>query len=84
LEGQVPSDWRKELVIECEKPDGRMLHTGRYKYTAYASGAHPEELFDLQEDPGELRNLAEAPEHRAVLEDCRHRLAAWRRENGDT
>lgn len=83
LEGQAPPDWRKELVVECAKPDGRLLHTGRYKYMAYASGAHPEELFDLENDPGELRNLAEEASHAEELADCRRRLAAWRRENGD-
>ena len=31
----------------------------------------PEELYDLQTDPDEVRNLAGSPEHRAVLEELR-------------
>jgi arylsulfatase A-like enzyme len=31
----------------------------------------PEELYDLQTDPDEVRNLVHSPEHRAVLEELR-------------
>ncbi len=34
----------------------------------------PEELYDLQNDPDEVRNLAALPEHRAVLETLRREL----------
>ncbi|SDE20421.1 choline-sulfatase [Paenibacillus sp. UNCCL117] len=36
---------------------GRMLRTGRWKYIAYASEEAQDQLFDLEADPQELRNL---------------------------
>jgi hypothetical protein len=35
-----------------------------------------EELYDLEADPHELKNLALDPAHRAVLDDYRKRLLA--------
>ncbi|MGR3756573.1 MAG: choline-sulfatase [Tranquillimonas sp.] len=51
------------------------LRAGRWKYTNCASD--PEQLFDLQDDPQELVNLAGRPDHREVLE--RFRLEAAER-----
>ena len=42
-----------------------MLRNGRYKYNYYVGYAP--ELFDLQADPGEARNLAADPAHAAIL-----------------
>ena len=36
-----------------------------------------EELYDLAEDPDETKNLADSPEHRAVLERLRTARRAW-------
>lgn len=50
---------------------GRMLRTSRYKYVRYASGEHPEQLFDLELDPGEMNSIVYSAAHRDVL--ARHR-----------
>jgi N-sulfoglucosamine sulfohydrolase len=42
-----------------------------------------EELFDVQSDPDELRNLAGDAAHAAVLADMRARLARWQSETND-
>ncbi|HNR32505.1 MAG TPA: sulfatase, partial [Candidatus Hydrogenedentes bacterium] len=42
-----------------------------------------EELYDLENDPFELDNLAEAPEHRETLERMRARLESWVLETRD-
>ena len=42
-----------------------------------------EELYDLQEDPHELRNLAPDPEHSEQLASLRKRLDDWMRETAD-
>ena len=64
--------------------------TLRWAYTLHPRGAY-EELYDLQADPGERRNLAggaapggasAAPG--AVIEDLRARLGAWLSARGDS
>lgn len=42
-----------------------------------------EELYDLAEDPNELRNLAGDPAHAGTLEDLRGRVDGWMRETAD-
>jgi uncharacterized sulfatase len=44
----------------------------------------PEELYDLEADPDETRNLASAPEHQATLERLRGALRRWILETRDT
>lgn len=43
----------------------------------------PEELYDLDEDPPEVRNLAESAAHADVLKDLRGRLEVWQRRSED-
>jgi N-sulfoglucosamine sulfohydrolase len=52
---------------------------------AYATMRRPPryELYDLQADPYEYRNLAADPAHRGTLDALSGRLADWRRETGD-
>jgi len=42
-----------------------------------------EELYDLDADPYEVRNLAGSPEHQAVLARMRQALDAWQKDTGD-
>lgn len=42
-----------------------------------------EEYYDLEQDPHELHNLVDSPEHQQGLEDLRARLDAWVKESGD-
>ncbi len=45
---------------------------------------HPrEELYDTENDPYELNNLADDPHYEPILEQMRSRLEQWRREVGD-
>jgi arylsulfatase A-like enzyme len=43
----------------------------------------PEELYDLENDPFELHNLAADPAHRGTLEELRRRLDHWMEETND-
>ncbi|KAJ5618108.1 Alkaline phosphatase-like alpha/beta/alpha [Penicillium hordei] len=42
-----------------------------------------EELYDIQADPNEIRNLANDAEYRSVLEDMRATLEKWQRRTED-
>jgi N-sulfoglucosamine sulfohydrolase len=41
------------------------------------------ELFDLQADPNETRNLATDADHKAVLETLQSKLRAWQKQTQD-
>lgn len=87
-----PKTWRDALVAETEFQFrgegsgifGRMLRTQGHKYIVYSHGRNREQLFDLENDPGEMNDLTLDPEARPVLEDHRRRIAAWGVETGDT
>jgi len=51
-----------------------MIRHGRYKYVHYV--AYRPQLFDLEQDPEELRDLAGDPKCAKVLEECHARLLA--------
>jgi arylsulfatase A-like enzyme len=85
VEGTPTSAWREELVVQSglELGDARLLRTATHSYMRYEGRMPVEELYDLRRDPGQLRNLADDPENRAILADCRARLWAWRERHGD-
>ncbi|PRB14797.1 sulfatase [Microbacterium sp. MYb62] len=56
---------------------GRALYHGRHKYVVYSGGRHREQLFDIEADPGEMRNLVVESAYDAVLEDLRGHLYEW-------
>ena len=43
----------------------------------------PEELYDLENDPQEIRNLAKDPSYRDVLLGLRKRLEDWQMDTAD-
>jgi choline-sulfatase len=51
-----------------------MIRHGRHKYIHYV--AYRPQLFDLERDPEELRDLAGDPAYAAALAECRKRLHA--------
>lgn len=84
---QVPGDDRPYIVVsnkmvQCEavngvmlQPDGRMVRSQRYKYCLYSLGGQRESLVDMQDDPGEMVNLAEKDRYRNTL--LQHREFLW-------
>ena len=82
LEGQT-DDWRESFLVEyySDTVFGRMrsmgyraLRTERYKYIRYTALSGMDELYDLQMDPYELRNLANDDAHRGLLADMQDKL----------
>ena len=49
----------------------------------FAERKPPEELYDTEADPHEVRNLASDPAHRAKLQELRGALDEWIRRTGD-
>lgn len=78
LEG-APS-WRDNLVIEHENL--RVLHMGNMKYAIYGDGANREQLVDLENDPGEMKNMAGDPACKARLLQGRAALRDWYAQAG--
>ena len=86
------ADWRTQVVSECDLHRkyglsggvyGRMLRTKRYKYVAYSAGKLREQLFDMQNDPGEMNNLVVDPAFKPILQNHRNRLASQIKETND-
>jgi arylsulfatase A-like enzyme len=80
-EGKDVEQWRDFIVTESQ--NGRMLRTKRYKYCIYDSGSRREQLTDLENDPGEMENLAEVETYNDVLDEHRRLLRAWVEKTGD-
>lgn len=60
----------------------RGIRTARYMYARYQQ--EPWVLYDLEADPGELRNLARDPSAAAVRNEMDRKLTAWMEETGDS
>jgi choline-sulfatase len=72
--GKRESPVAMEYAAEASISPIVALRSGRWKYTNCA--VDPEQLFDLETDPHEMRNLAEDPAHAATLERFRVMAAA--------
>jgi N-acetylglucosamine-6-sulfatase len=86
--GESPA-WRKELLYEYfwernfpQTPTIHALRGERYKYIRYHGLWDQDELYDLQDDPLESRNLAGREGHRELLEQMNGRLFDLLEETG--
>ncbi|MFI7228056.1 sulfatase-like hydrolase/transferase [Nonomuraea angiospora] len=78
--------WPEEVFFQVSESEvGRGIRTSRWKYYAVAEDAHPwddagsglyreQALYDLENDPHELVNLAGFPSHAGVAAELRQRL----------
>lgn len=82
FKGKV-KDWRASLFIEYYsdtvfprifKMGYKAVRTGRYKYIQYEELEGMDELYDLQEDPYEMKNLAQSPNAAQLLNNMRKLL----------
>lgn len=76
--------WREEFFYEHDLLGNRWIpptegvRTRRWKYTLYTKEVPAfEELYDLEKDPLEEHNLAQAPQAAAQLERLRERRLLW-------
>lgn len=56
---------------------GWMVRTPQYKYVLYDKGKYREQLFDMESDRGEMRNLAVEAAFRDILQQHRDILRQW-------
>jgi hypothetical protein len=78
---QLPQPWGRQTLIQTlrwREAEGRrkMVRTRDWKYVHDPLG-DKDELYDLVNDPWELQNVVDAPQHQAILADLRLRLADW-------
>ena len=93
LHGEKPSDWRQYAISEYDysitpmagrlglaPKDARlfMVADDRWKFM-HAEGGFPPMLFDLQNDPMELRDLGRDPAYGTAVADCYDKLFEWAR-----
>jgi N-acetylglucosamine-6-sulfatase len=76
-------EWRRSFLIEYESDTVfprivnmgyRAVRTERYKYIRYLELSGMEELYDLETDPHEMRNLIASPDHEDVQKELRKLL----------
>jgi arylsulfatase A-like enzyme len=83
-------DWRRDFLYEyyefpaahCVRPH-RGVRDARWKYIHFYREPEEEELYDLDSDPDEQRNLVASPEHVGELRRLRTRLAELRERYDD-
>jgi arylsulfatase A-like enzyme len=82
-------DWRTSFLVEyySDTVFPRMLtmgysavRTDRYKYIEYRELQNMNELYDLQADPYEERNLISTPAASSILERLRKELAGLKKK----
>lgn len=69
MEKKENIDWRNTVKIESEF--GRAIVKGKFKYVLYFEGKNREQLYDLEEDPGETRNGIYDADKQAVADELR-------------
>jgi arylsulfatase A-like enzyme len=62
---------------------GRMIRTKDFKYYIFDQGIQPEMLIDMNNDPGEMKNLVGNPRYEKVLEEHRQIFERYKKETGD-
>ena len=86
MQGETVTDWPDSVYCENHGEvwgyhTQRMVRTRRWKYV-YAPHTK-DELYDLQDDPAELKNLIDDPEQAGVLREMKARLIGWNDATND-
>jgi len=90
LEGKEKS-WREAMLYEYfweaafpQTPTVFGVRTEQHKYMKYHGIFDLDELYDLENDPHEMRNLIDDPAHYAIRQDMHKRLLSLLEEYGAT
>jgi len=80
------SSWRDSIVIEFHggHNHGITQRTMRFENIKYGySGGHPEELYDLNTDPYEMKNIIDEPAYHETVKMMRGKLLDWMNQTAD-
>jgi len=75
-EGNSGVEWRNYVVSETAW--SKMIRSSKYKYIIDDSYNNNETLIDMENDPGEMKNLAADNSYREIIEEHREYLKEWR------
>ncbi|MGC9348991.1 MAG: sulfatase-like hydrolase/transferase [Anaerolineae bacterium] len=74
----------RDVMLFAYRGFQRAAQNDRYKLIEYVvDGKRTTQLFDLQEDPWELQDLAQRPAYAARRDELREQLKRWQDELGD-
>jgi len=83
------AEWRKSFLYEYmqekrypQTPNTLAVRTDRWKYIRYPGADDIEELYDLKNDPYELKNLASDPAHSSALAEMKKEMDKLMVETG--
>lgn len=91
ISGKVPKDWRKSIYYHYyEYPGAHAVkrHFGvrndRYKLIHFYYDIDEWELYDLENDPKEMKNVINEPEYSTILEEMKAELLRLQEQYGDS
>lgn len=88
LRGQTPKDWRRSMYYRYYHPGHHNVaahygvRTDRYKLIFF-NKLNQWELYDLQKDPIEMKNLYNDPAYKKIVEDLKKELYRLKKEVKD-
>jgi len=67
------TEWHRPVFTQVQRGQtpGHSMRTDRSRYTQWDRGAKGEELYDRDNDPQELRNLAALPKHASTAAEMK-------------
>jgi len=74
-EGNTGEEWR--TYVASESAWSRMIRSPQFKYVVDDSDNNNETLIDMENDPGEMKNLATDPGYRNILIKHREYFKEW-------
>ncbi len=84
LAGKTPDKWRERIFYEYyweyefpQTPTTFGVRTDRYKLIRYHGVWDTNEFYDLQEDPFEMNNLIDSPEHQGLIRTLAADIFTW-------
>jgi Arylsulfatase A and related enzymes len=71
LLAQPDAEWNRPAFTQVERNGfpGYSVRTERWRYTEWDNGKHGVELYDHDNDPGEMKNLAHDPRYADIIAD---------------